>query len=60
MTNEEKLAAKRAEVEHYAGVLERYGRGRWYWSYRRREDELKAELAELERLVSIDGDTPPS
>lgn len=38
------LEAKREEVEEYEAKLERYGRGRWYWQYRRRLDELKAEL----------------
>ena len=57
MTNEEKIAAKKAEIEVAEGVLDRYGRGRWYWSQRRRIDTLKEEL---ESLVRIDGDSSPS
>lgn len=59
MTNEEKIAAKAAEVVHYEGVLERYGSGRWLDMGRRHLAELKRELQEL-RSQSIDGDTPPS
>ncbi|USV41076.1 hypothetical protein [Xanthomonas phage BUDD] len=59
MTNEEKIAAKAAEVVHYEGVLERYGSGRWLDQGRRHLAELNRELQEL-RSQSIDGDTLPS
>ena len=29
MKKEEAVAAKKAEIEHYEGVLQRYGSGRW-------------------------------
>lgn len=59
MTNEEKIAAKEAEIEKYKEILDRYGRGRWYWSYRRTLEALEEELENL-RSRSIDGDVPPS
>lgn len=59
MTNEEKIAAKAAEVAHYEGVLERYGSGRWLDQGRRHLAALNEELRVL-RSQSIDGDTPPS
>lgn len=44
---EEKIAAKKAEIEHYEGVLARYGSGRWLDMGRRHLAELKEELSEL-------------
>lgn len=44
----DKIEAKRKEIEHYEGVLERYQSGRWLDMGRRHLVELKAELAELE------------
>lgn len=49
MTNEEAVAAKKAEIEHYEGVLERYGSGRWLDQGRRHLAELKEELDVLLR-----------
>lgn len=51
MTNEEAIEAKKKEVEHYIGVLERYGAGRWYDMGRQHLAELKEELRVLEQNV---------
>ena len=42
-------------------VLARYGRGRWYWQYRRKVDRLQQELLELEelRIVGLLGEDSP-
>ena len=48
--NEEKVAAKKAEIEHYKGVLERYGSGRWLDQGRRHLVELEKELESLENV----------
>ncbi len=45
------IEQKRAEIEHYQGVLDRYQSGRWYDQGRRHMAELKAELEAL-----LDGD----
>lgn len=42
-----RVAKKRKEIENYEGVLDRYGRGRWYNSGRRRLEELQKELDDL-------------
>lgn len=42
--NEEKVAAKKAEIEHYKGVLERYRSGRWLDQGRRHLADLEKEL----------------
>lgn len=42
------IEAKRQEIEHYKGVLERYQSGRWLDMGRRHLEELEAELVELE------------
>ena len=39
---------KRQEVVEYEALLDKYGRGRWFWKYKRRLDELQEELAVLE------------
>lgn len=49
MMNEEAVAAKKAEIEHYEGVLQRYGSGRWLDQGRRHLAELKDELKKLEQ-----------
>lgn len=59
MTNEEKIAAKKAEIAHYEGVLERYGSGRWLDQGRRHLQELKDELVAL-CPRNIDGDVSHS
>lgn len=46
----DKIEAKKKEIEHYEGVLERYGSGRWLDMGRRHLAELKAELVELETM----------
>ena len=38
---------KKVEIERYEKLIDTYGRGRWYWLYRRRLDEMKAELEQL-------------
>ncbi len=48
MKKEEAVAAKKAEIEHYEGVLQRYGSGRWLDMGRRHLAELKEELRVLE------------
>ena len=65
MTNENedlatRVAKKKAEIEHYIGVLERYhqknGNGRWYISGRTHLEELQAELVALEQeQASVQG-----
>lgn len=47
MTNE-KIEAKKAEVANYERILREYRSGRWYDMGRRRLDELKQELSDLE------------
>lgn len=44
----EKIEAKKAEVANYERILREYRSGRWYDMGRRRLEELKRELAELE------------
>ena len=44
----EKIAVKEAEIEHYKGVLDRYGSGRWLDMGRRHLAELEAELTQLQ------------
>ena len=51
MTNEEAVTAKKAEIEHYEGVLERYGSGRWLDQGRRHLADLKEELRVLEQML---------
>ncbi len=46
-----RVAKKKAEIEHYKGVLERYGRGRWYDMGRRHLAELEQELIDLEKRL---------
>lgn len=41
------VAKKKAEIEHYKGVLSRYI-GRWYDQGRRHLEDLEAELVQLE------------
>lgn len=48
MKKEEAIAAKKREIEHYEGVLERYGSGRWLDMGRRHLADLKEELSKLE------------
>ena len=48
MKKEEAVAAKKAEIEHYQGVLQRYGSGRWLDQGRRHLADLKEELLEIE------------
>ena len=48
MMNEEAVAAKKAEIEHYEGVLQRYGSGRWLDMGRRHLADLKEELRVLQ------------
>lgn len=48
MKKEEAVAAKKAEILHYEGVLERYGSGRWLDMGRRHLADLKEELSKLE------------
>ena len=59
MTIEEQIATKVAEIEKWEGILDRYGRGRWYWKYRLRINDLETDLKEL-RSRNIDGDVSPS
>lgn len=40
---------KKKEIEHYKGVLARYGSGRWYDQGRRHLEELERELEDLEK-----------
>lgn len=47
MTNE-MIEAKKAEVANYERILREYRSGRWYDMGRRRLDELKQELSDLE------------
>lgn len=56
------VEAKKKEVEHYEGVLQRYGAGRWYDQGRRHLEDLKNELKALEETCSqsIDGDARAS
>lgn len=42
-----RIEEKKAEIEHYKGVLERYGSGRWYDQGRRHLEELERELDDL-------------
>lgn len=42
-----RVADKEAEIEHYKGVLERYGTGRWLSMGKRHLEELELELKEL-------------
>ena len=48
MKKEEAVAAKKAEILHYEGVLERYGSGRWLDMGRRHLANLREELRVLE------------
>lgn len=45
---EKKIEDKKAEIEHYKGVLARYQSGRWYDMGRRHLEELEQELKLLE------------
>ena len=47
MNDVNKIEAKKAQIEHYKGVLARYGSGRWYDMGRRHLAELEAELEVL-------------
>lgn len=38
---------KKEEIANYERLIDEYGRGRWYWKYRRRLDEMKQELEDL-------------
>jgi hypothetical protein len=49
MTNEEKIAAKAAEVANYERILANYY-GRWYDMGKRRLEELRNELQQLKDL----------
>lgn len=42
-----KVEEKKAEIENYKRLIDEYGRGRWYWKYRRRLEELETELEVL-------------
>ena len=46
----EEIQNKIKEIEHYKGVLERYGSGRWTDMGRRHLTELQAQLKLLEEL----------
>jgi hypothetical protein len=55
------IEEKKKEIEHYEGVLERYGAGRWMDQGRRHLAELKNELKVLEECSqSINGDARAS
>ena len=67
MTNEttnvaqlqQEIEKKQQEIENYKGVLERYGRGRWYNLGCRNLEEKVQELKRLqEQLPSIDPTAP--
>lgn len=45
---------KKNEIEHYKGVLDRYGSGRWMSMGRRRLEDLEIELAALLELQEIE------
>lgn len=47
MNDVNKIEEKKAQIEHYKGVLARYGSGRWYDMGRRHLAELEAELEVL-------------
>ena len=57
-----KIEEKKKEIEHYEGVLERYGMGRWRDQGRRHLADLKNELKALEEQSSqsINGDVGAS
>ena len=41
------LLLKQKEIENYKLLIEKYGRGRWYWSYRATLDKLEEQLKDL-------------
>ena len=47
MNDVNKIEEKKAQIEHYKGVLARYGSGRWMDMGRRHLAELEAELEVL-------------
>lgn len=44
---EKKIEDKQKEIEHYKGVLQRYGSGRWLNQGLRHLKQLETELSEL-------------
>lgn len=44
----DEIEKKRAEIERYKGVLERYVAGRWFNAGKRHLELLETELKELE------------
>lgn len=50
MTNEEAIAAKKAEIADYERILAAY-RGRWWDMGKRHLDQLKEELSLLETTL---------
>lgn len=48
MKNQEAIEAKKKEIEHYKGVLERTFPSRWHSQGRRHMEDLKEELKKLE------------
>lgn len=49
----EQINLKRLEIEHYKGVLHRYGSGRWLDMGRRHLAELESELDALNQQLLI-------
>lgn len=48
------IEKKKNEIEHYKGVLDRYGSGRWMSMGRRHLEDLEIELAALFELQEIE------
>lgn len=52
----DRIAMKRAHIEHYEPILARSVGNRWYDQSRRFLDQLHEELAQIEALVPADPD----
>jgi hypothetical protein len=52
MTIEEKIEAKKKEITHYEGVLDRAFPSRWYSQGLRHMEDLKEELRKLQEEAS--------
>lgn len=53
---EKKIEDKQKEIEHYKGVLQRYGSGRWLNQGLRHLKQLETELSELHNDLEANKD----